>query len=302
MSDQPNLASPAQVARLLAEIGVRPSRGRGQNFLIDRNILDLLLEAATLDRQDVVLEVGPGLGTVTQALLQRAGRVLAVEKDHLLCASLRDRLGSDPRFTLIEADMLEVSLDTLLGADPPAAGCKVVSNLPYAVGSRILVDLTRAARPPRSLVVMVQLEVAERMTTPAGGKAYGLLSVWLQRLYTVTLIKRVSPSCFLPKPDVWSAIVRLVRHDRHPLAPEEAACFHDLTRLCFAHRRKQLAAVLARAPAPLRCDPAWVQAWLAEEAGLDPRARPETLSPAQWCALTRALLASAAAPLCGSAE
>ncbi|MCE9612694.1 MAG: 16S rRNA (adenine(1518)-N(6)/adenine(1519)-N(6))-dimethyltransferase RsmA [Lentisphaerae bacterium] len=273
---------PSQVQRLLAELDFRPHKSLGQNFLVDRNILDHLMASAAIEPTDTVLEIGPGLGAVTQALLARARRVLAVEKDPRLYAFLRRRFGGAAHFHLIEGDMLDASVDALAW---PGEGLvridRVVSNLPYSVGSRILVDLVRAVHRPRGIVVTVQKEVAERLAGGPGGGSYGLLSIWVQRAYEVTLVRTIGPRCFLPEPEVKSAIVRLQARTGEAAEP---LAFYALSRQAFAQRRKQIARTLAtggRTPEAVRAALALV--------GATPLARPEELTPPQWSALVKAL-------------
>jgi 16S rRNA (adenine1518-N6/adenine1519-N6)-dimethyltransferase len=271
-----NRCSPSAVRACLDALGVRPRRALGQNFLVDRNILDRILQAAEPARGDRILEIGPGLGVLTEALADRARQVIAVEKDPRLYAYLCAELGGRANCDLRLADILDSDWETLLGGVD-----KVVSNLPYAVGSRALAEVVRAAACPRLVVVTVQRETAERLAAAPGTPAFGLLSAWAQWRYAVVLVKRVSPSCFVPRPDVTSAIVRLERQAGAPPAGPLSDAFYAVTKRAFAQRRKQAAGVLANG------DPAAAEAWRARlaEAGVDPHARAEAVSPAQWAAL-----------------
>lgn len=280
-----NPASPSQIAAWCAENGFKPNRVLGQNFLVDRNTLEFLVDSAELAPGMRVLEVGPGLGVVTGEMLARGASVVAVEKDPALAARLPSEFPGES-LEVIAGDMLEQDLDSLLARGFDA----FVSNLPYSCGTRILIDLARHGMAPSRMVVTVQLEVAERLAAPPRGHDRGLASVWIQRLYDVEILRVVKPTCFFPRPEVSSAIVRLRRHGREPLAPDEAARFEALTKLCFSHRRKQLATTLRHAPAPLAMDPALV-AGILESTGLDARARPEELAVGQWRALSAASLA-----------
>ena len=278
-----NLTSPAQVSAWCAEHGFKPNRVLGQNFLTDQNTLDFLADLSGVSPGDRVLEVGPGLGVVTGALLDRGAAVTAVEKDPALAERLPEALAEKAkgRLRTIAGDMLEQDLGALLA--PPGFDV-FVSNLPYSCGTRILMELLRHPLAPATMVVMVQLEVAGRFAAPPRDSARGLASVWVQRLYDVEIARVVKPTCFWPRPEVSSAIVRLRRHDREPLGPAALERFEALTRLAFSHRRKQLATTLRHAPAPLamgqeRC------ARILSSLGLDPRSRPEELSVGQWRAL-----------------
>ena len=273
------MASLSRVRDTLARMDFHPSRVLGQNFLIDANILRLLLDAAEVTPSDVVLEVGPGLGVVTERLLDRAARVVAIEKDHRLARFLADRFADHAGFELIEADALAVDLGGILARGVDG----MVSNLPYSVGSRILIEVVQSAHRPARMAVTVQQEVAERMSASPGSKAYGLLGLWLQADYEVTTVHTVSPSCFWPRPEVKSALVRLVR--RQAVVPEHLRePFYALSKHMFEQRRKQVASLADSAPPGLCCGSEAVRARL-EEMGLDPRVRPERLDPAHWVGL-----------------
>ena len=284
---------PSEVKAWCLARGFHPNRTLGQNFLVDRHILDAIVSAAALPSGAAVLEVGPGLGAVTQALLDASARVTAVEKDHRLAAWLREALGAEPRFTLIEGDMLEVPLDGLL-TDSAAAGRPrfdaCVSNLPYASGTRILLELCRHSLCPGTLVVTVQREVAERLAAGPRAPARGQAGVWVQQDFDVTLLRTIKPACFWPRPEVASSLVHLARHRRHPLTPAERRMFDELTRHAFMHRRKQMVALLRLAPPALGLDSDAIGPLLAQ-ADVDSASRAETLSNAQWTALARSLAA-----------
>ncbi len=277
-----NLTSPSQVKAWCIENGFHPNKTLGQNFLIDRNILDATVAASGCGAGQKVLEIGPGLGVLTEALLACGASVTAVEKDSRLASRLAGALGQPPALRVLEADALELELDALLAEGFDAC----VSNLPYSVGTRILLDLALHPRAPQTFVVLVQTEVAERFAAPPGVAARGQAGVWLQLDYAVTLVRAVKASCFWPQPAVGSTLVRLDR-SRSPLSDEARRWFFDLTRYAFMHRRKQLAAALRKAPAPLGRDDAALAALFAA-AGIDPLARAEQLTNAQWQSLARA--------------
>jgi len=283
-----NLTRPSDVRRFLRENDLHPNRTLGQNFLIDGNILAILLDAAALQPDDVVLEVGPGLGVVTEGLLDRVSHVIAIEKDSGLHALLAQRLRDSIGFECRLADMLEVDVDALLAERSDAGRWKLVSNLPYSVGSRILVNMAGLVRRPDRMAVTVQQEVAERLAASPGNKDYGTLSLLVQLAYEVELVKRVSPNCFMPRPDVWSAIVAMELRSEPLLARALEGRFRELVKHIFTHRRKQLAAILRKAPAGLRLAHDETVAFL-ESRGRDPRSRPEGLSVEDMCALVRRL-------------
>ena len=281
-----NLTHPSEVRELLDQLKLRPRRALGQNFLIDANILRILLSTANLHQDDHVLEIGPGLGVVTEWLLRWSGRVTAIEVDPTLAAHLRRRFADEPRLTLIEADALDVNVKDLL-----AGGVnKVVANLPYSIGSRFMVNLVMASSAPERIVVTVQREVADRLTAAPGTKDYGLLGILAQQRYTVRRRKDVSPTCFLPAPEVRSAIVDMKRNETNRLATEERPLFLDLLQYAFSRRRKQLLPTLKgyagrseEALAPL------FARWK-----IKPQARPEDLSPVQWVEVCRDVRAKTA--------
>jgi 16S rRNA (adenine1518-N6/adenine1519-N6)-dimethyltransferase len=295
------LTRPTEVREWCRARGFRPSRVLGQNFLVDRNIRDIIVAAAGLRPGDRVLEVGPGLGAVTEALLAAGVRVTAVEKDRRLATWLRESLGGEDGLTLIEADILELDLDRLLAggeaggalagaseaAPPFFAAC--VSNLPYSAGTRILLEVCRRAPAPELMVVTLQREVAERLAAPAGGHARGLASVRVQQRYDVVLLRDIGAGCFWPRPDVGSTLVRLRRHERLPLAGGEREMFEALVSRAFMHRRKQMLPLLRLAAAEMgvALPPAGA---LPVAAG----ARPGDLDNEQWHRLARAMAAAAA--------
>jgi len=266
------LTSPTEVRALLERMTFKPSRILGQNFLIDGNILDILLGLAELEPADQVLEIGPGLGVLTGPLLERCARVVAIEKDDVLHEHLQATLGDRPNLTLLHADALQVDLAGLL-----AGGInKVVANLPYSVGSRLLVELAQAPARPERMVVTVQREVADRIVAGPGRHDFGVLSVLLQLDYEPFLRKKVSRSCFHPAPQVESALVELRRRSARARDLASESIFRDVVKTCFSHRRKQLGAIL-RQPAVIRA------------AGLDPQQRPETLGVPEWIRLANAM-------------
>lgn len=269
-----NLTSPSQVRALLESLGLRPSKALGQNFLIDRNILEIILEASDLSADDHVLEIGPGLGVLTAELIRTVRRVTAVEKDRGLYEHLLTQFEGEPRVELIHADALEADLPGLLASGVT----KVVSNLPYSVGSRLLVELAMTATPPAMMVVTVQQEVAARIAAPSGCSDQGLLGLWLQLVYGVERVKTISPTCFWPAPDIKSEIVRLTRHEVRRLDPAQQTVFRTVTRHAFQHRRKKLSTIF-------RQDPAVLSALSA--VGIDPAARPESVPIGRWIELAR---------------
>ena len=276
---------PSDIKQLLTELDCLPSRVLGQNFLVDENILHIILESAHLAEDDVVLEIGPGLGVLTEHLAKRAKRVIAIEKDPKLAAYLREAFASQPAFHLIEDDALNQPLRDLLR---DKGITHVISNLPYSAGTRILMELVDAEHRPLRMVVMLQVDVAERLAALHGSKAYGLASIHAQMFYDVVLRKVVSPTCFYPPPDVKSAIVELYRR-AHPQTPlRNTTHFNGLLKWCFSQRRKQLGRILLNAPDTIVSPGSDVKHVL-EESGVRPDQRPESIPVATWGALSNAL-------------
>jgi 16S rRNA (adenine1518-N6/adenine1519-N6)-dimethyltransferase len=274
VSGEPRQAS----LRRLRQFGVRPNRELGQNFLIDDNFLDVIGRAAELDRGDVVLEVGGGLGVLSEYLAPRVAHVHVVEVDRSLEPALADALAPFANATLHLADAVSLHY----GALEPAPG-KVVANLPYGVAATVLLKSIEELPGARLWVAMVQREVAERLAAEPGGKSYGATSVLAQLAADVRLERRVPRTVFHPQPNVESALVVLRRTGEGP-APEVRSLVHA----GFAHRRKALAGSLALgdgAPAGIRDRTRQAL----EQLGYPADARAERLAPADWPRLAEAL-------------
>lgn len=245
-----NLTSPSQVKAWCIAHDFHPNKVLGQNFLIDRNALEAIVDAGLAGVPDPagarVLEIGPGLGVLTEEMLRRGCSVVAVEKDPVLAARLAESLGNPSGLTVIAGDALEVIAhpERFPGsADAARPFSCMVSNLPYQAGTRILLDLVRARTLP-ALTVLVQTEVAERLAAGEGSKTRGLAGVWTQLDYEVKIVRKVAASCFWPRPEVGSSVVRLTRHDRNiAFSAEERDLFYRLTKKAFEHRRKQLGSI-----------------------------------------------------------
>ncbi|HTS17300.1 MAG TPA: 16S rRNA (adenine(1518)-N(6)/adenine(1519)-N(6))-dimethyltransferase RsmA [Verrucomicrobiae bacterium] len=228
-----------EVRDLLTRFDIRPSKALGQNFLIDGNILRILVEQADLRNDETVLEIGPGFGVLTVELIARARQVIAIEKDPRLCRYLREQLNGAK---LIEGDAVKVL------AQPDfhiAAPYKVVSNLPYSVSTPILERLVEREDKPRAMVLTVQREVAHRLAATPRHKDYGALTLFTQLSYHVTIAHIISPRCFFPAPLVDSAVTVLERRDPRVKLRKNAP-FHDIVRAGFSQRRKMLHKLLAR--------------------------------------------------------
>lgn len=290
MAGEERLTRPTRVAELLREYGLHPRKRFGQNFLVDENVLTKIVEAADLSPEDVVLEVGPGLGTLTRALAAHAGRVVAVELDRDLLRVLETATVADlPNVRTVAGDILELPLEELLPADAPAY--KVVANLPYYITSPVILKFLTSRRPWARLVFMVQREVAERLNAGPGTKAYGSLTVTLHFFAEVTIAARVPRTAFFPPPEVDSAVVVLTpRPEPLPPGPERDA-FFAVVRAAFGQRRKTLANALAGGG----FRPPVIQAALSA-AGVDGRRRGETLSLSEFVALAHCLAAQKLSP------
>ncbi len=245
-----NLTSPSQVKAWCIENEFHPNKVLGQNFLIDRNALEAIVEAGLKGVADPalsrVLEIGPGLGVLTEEMLRRGCTVTAVEKDPVLAARLAEALGNPAGLTVIAGDALEVTAHPdrfpALAAPEGPFDC-MISNLPYQAGTRILLELVQQ-RELRSMTVLVQTEVADRLAAKEGSKTRGLAGVWAQLDYDVKVVRKVAASCFWPRPEIGSSVVTLTRHDRNVgLSAEERDLFHRLTKKAFEHRRKQLGSI-----------------------------------------------------------
>jgi 16S rRNA (adenine1518-N6/adenine1519-N6)-dimethyltransferase len=275
-----NLTSIREVRSLLADLGIHPNKALGQNFLIDLNILNILLDTAGISSKDSILEVGPGLGVVTERLLQKARHVIAVEKDDKLFSYLKNRFVEEEKLELICADMLDVDMGILSRAGVN----KLVSNLPYSAGGRILVNLTMSDVRIDQITVTMQEEVAQRLAAKPGNKSYGSLTVWIQADYEVTLGKVISPTCFWPRPEVQSVIVNMNRRGSSLIEPSARAFFHEITKRFFMYRRKQIATIIGKVSGESGLSGSHFLRLL-KDLGIDPTARPENLSVDDWCRL-----------------
>jgi 16S rRNA (adenine1518-N6/adenine1519-N6)-dimethyltransferase len=277
--------SPSATRDLLAQLGHSPKRFLGQNFLIDGNIVRKSLELAHVQAGDVVVEIGPGLGTLTSALLEAGAIVWAVEKDRTLHAHLTETLAPrfPDRFHLLEGDAVEHPLAGLTSQDAARVPhFKIVANLPYAIATPWL-DAVLSGPLPARLVLMLQQEAAQRYTAQPGSKSFGAISIFLQAAYEIAPGHKVAASCFFPRPDVESHLLHLVRKPAPFLFPQPAKA---LIRACFQQRRKQIGALLRHRLPP------GVVGWqeLLHAHGLSEQTRPEAIPVATWMQLS-ALLA-----------
>ena len=277
----PVLTSPRVLRELLASRGIRPRKRLGQHFLIDRNILDIIVDALDLHHQDRVLEIGAGVGTLTQPLAASGAQVVAVEVDGRFAAALAEAVGTPPNVRFVYDDVLALDLESLL-ADGP---WKIAGNLPYYVTTPILARLLEVRDRIERMVVTVQREVADRIGAPPGGRDYGALSVMAQFHCHVDRVAAVSRHCFYPEPDVESVILRLRIRQQPAVTVADQGLFFAVVRAAFGQRRKTLANALAGArfafdrPVPD----------LLRSVGIDPGRRGETLSLEEFASLANRL-------------
>lgn len=217
----------------------------GQNFLIDAHILDKIVTGAGVSKEDCVLEIGPGIGTMTQYLAERAGKVVTVEIDKALIPILEDTLSSYDNVTVINDDILKVDINSIVEKYNDNKPIKVVANLPYYITTPIIMGLFEAKVPIESITVMVQKEVAERMQVGPGTKDYGALSLAVQYYSSPEVIATVSPECFIPRPNVGSAVIRLVKHKEPRVETKDPEYMFKIIRAAFNQRRKTLANALS---------------------------------------------------------
>lgn len=279
------LTSPSVVRELLGTHGASPRHSMGQNFLIDANVLRIITDAARLSPSDTVIEVGPGPGALTQALLESGARVHAIESDRRLAAILTDELGDAPNLVLLEADALELDLDTLWEGPPPSRA-KMVSNLPYQIAATLLVEWLRRYEWLAEYVVMVQREVAARFVAVPATKDYSSATVKIQYRAAASRVANVSRNCFYPKPRIDSAIVRLVRRETDGANALEEAFFDEVVTAAFRQRRKKLANSLAGTLPAVTRD---VASEALEAIGRPASTRGEELSVAEFVTLAEAL-------------
>lgn len=212
----------------------------GQNFLIDTHVLDKIIRAAGVTKEDMVLEIGPGIGTMTQCLAEAAGRVVAVEIDSNLIPILKDTLKDYDNITVINEDILKVDIKKLAEEYNGGRPIKVVANLPYYITTPIIMGLFESEVPIDNITVMVQKEVADRMQTGPGSKDYGALSLAVQYYAEPYIVANVPPNCFIPRPNVGSAVIRLTRHQKPPVDVKDSGLMFRLIRASFNQRRKTL--------------------------------------------------------------
>lgn len=235
MKREERLINPQKTIELIQKHGFNFKKRFGQNFLIDPHVLDKIISGAGITKEDTVLEIGPGIGTLTQALCEAAGEVIAVEIDRELIPILEETLSSFDNVKVINEDILKLDIGKI--TDKPV---KVVANLPYYITTPIIMGLFEGSFPVKSITVMVQKEVADRMRALPGGKDYGALSLAVQFYADAEIIANVPPNCFMPRPGVGSAVINLKSHEKPPVEVRDKEYMFKLIKAAFAQRRKTL--------------------------------------------------------------
>ena len=279
-----NLGNPKNTIEIIQKYEFMFQKKFGQNFLIDTHVLEKIISAAGITKNDCVLEIGPGIGTMTQYLAENAGHVVAVEIDRNLIPILKETLADYDNVTVINEDILRVDIKALAEVYNGGKPIKVVANLPYYITTPIIMGLFESGVPIDNITVMVQKEVADRMKEGPGSKDYGALSLAVQYYAEPEIVANVPPNCFIPRPNVGSAVIRLTRHKEMPVEVKDPALMFKIIRASFNQRRKTLQNGLGNA-SELPYTKEQIAAAIAEM-GLTPTIRGEALSLAQFAQLS----------------
>jgi len=274
------LGNPKNTIEVLQKYNFNFQKKFGQNFLINTGILEDIIEAAEITKDDFVLEIGPGIGTMTQYLCEAAREVVAVEIDKNLIPILKDTLSAYDNVEVLNDDILKVDIKTLAEERNAGKPIKVVANLPYYITTPIIMGLFESHVPIDSITIMVQKEVADRMQEGPGSKEYGALSLAVQYYAHPEIVVNVPPSCFMPQPKVGSAVIRLTRHEQSPVDVENEKLMFQIIRASFNQRRKTLANGLNNFPG-LNLSKEVIQQCI-EELGVPVTVRGEALSLEQF--------------------
>lgn len=245
---EPYLGNPQETIAVLQKYDFVFQKKFGQNFLIDTHVLNKIVSAAEVTKEDVVLEIGPGIGTLTQYLAYHAKEVIAVEIDKALIPILHDTLRGYDNVTVLNEDILKVDINKLVKEKNEGKPIKVVANLPYYITTPIIMGLFESHVPVASITVMVQKEVADRMQVGPGTKDYGALSLAVQYYAKPYIVANVPQNCFMPRPKIGSAVIRLTRHEKPPVEVKDEKLMFRLIRASFNQRRKTLANGLKNDP------------------------------------------------------
>ena len=279
-----NLGNPKNTIEIIQKYEFMFQKKFGQNFLIDAHVLEKIISAAGITKDDCVLEIGPGIGTMTQYLAENAGHVVAVEIDRNLIPILKETLADYDNVTVINEDILRVDIKALAEEYNDGKPIKVVANLPYYITTPIIMGLFESGVPIDNITVMVQKEVADRMKEGPGSKDYGALSLAVQYYAEPEIVANVPPNCFIPRPNVGSAVIRLTRHKEMPVEVKDPALMFKIIRASFNQRRKTLQNGLGNA-SELPYTKEQIAAAIAAM-GLTPTIRGEALSLAQFAQLS----------------
>ena len=280
----PTLGNPQNTIEILQKYQFSFQKKFGQNFLIDTHVLDKIISAAHITKEDMVLEIGPGIGTMTQYLAEAAGKVIAVEIDKNLIPILSDTLSEYQNVRIINEDVLKLDLRKLADEENGGKAIKVVANLPYYITTPIIMGLFENHVPVESITVMVQKEVADRMQTGPGSKDYGALSLAVQYYAEPYIVANVPPNCFMPRPKVGSAVIRLTRHKEPPVEVKDEKLMFDIIRASFNQRRKTLANGLNNSD-KITCSKEIITEAI-EKLGKGPSVRGEALSLQEFASLS----------------
>ncbi len=270
-----------KTAELVKKYNFKFTKSLGQNFLVDQSVPRDIVDGADVGPEDLVIEIGPGVGTLTAQLLKIAKRVVAIELDDTLIPILTEELGEYPNFSLIHNDALKVNFDEVIGDEQSV---KLVANLPYYVTTPIIVKLLKEKHKFKSLTIMIQKEVAERMNAEPGNKDYGALTLLVQYYCNTKIVRKVPPACFIPRPKVDSIVIRLDKLDEPKVKVDNEKLFFDIIRSSFNMRRKTLwNGIKSIGPVKEKLEAAF------EKAGVDPKRRGETLSIQEFATLSNCI-------------
>lgn len=282
-----SLGSPKHTIEMIQKHQFVFQKKFGQNFLVDEHVLEKIIRAAEVTREDLVFEVGPGIGTLTQYLAEAAGQVIAVEIDEKLIPILKETLAGYENVTVLHQDILKTDIRQLTEAYSKGRPVKVVANLPYYITTPIIMKLFEEDIPVENITVMIQKEVADRMQAHPGSKDYGALSLAVQYYADIYLAANVPPNCFIPRPNVGSAVIRLTRHKKPVVEVENEKLMFSLIRASFNQRRKTLQNGLNNSSELSYSKEQIAQA--IETLGFSPTVRGEALSLQQFARLSNCL-------------
>lgn len=281
------LSNRTNTLEIINKYGFAFQKKYGQNFLIDSGIVEKIVRESGVTGEDFVLEIGPGIGTMTQLLCENAREVAAVEIDSKLIPILNETLAGYDNVTVINEDILKVDINRLADEKNGGRPIKVVANLPYYITTPIIMGLFESHVPIDSITVMVQKEVADRMQTGPGSKDYGALSLAVQYYAKPKIVLNVPPECFMPRPNVGSAVIRLIKHDTNPVEVKDEGLMFKIIRASFNQRRKTLVNSLKNSP-ELNFSKEDIEAAI-EKMGKNPSVRGETLTLQEFAGLSNLL-------------